>query len=82
MTNQFIQSNTNFETLLETWETNVQDFLTFVIKACGVEQESETFQFLHSNVTNEKELNAWVNVFDGDLDNVVGVTEAYKALVH
>ncbi|MCU6709425.1 hypothetical protein M6D81_11985 [Paenibacillus sp. J5C_2022] len=79
----FITSTTPFETLLESWETNVQDFLTFIIRCCGVEQKSETFAILNNNIKDVSDIEKFVEHFDGSLDNIEECTTLYqKSLVH
>jgi|GEM_PF-5549995 len=83
MSNQFVLSQTPFTTLLESWETNVSDFLTFMITACGVKEESDTFQVLQANIKSEKDIEKFVEFFDGNLDNIKNTTRLYQeSLVH
>lgn len=78
----FVLSTTPFETLLESFETNVHDFLTFVIKVCGVEQQSETFQYLRNNINTMDDVSKFIECFDGNIDGIEETTALYQTMAH
>lgn len=64
--------------LLTHWDENVSNFKLWLRKVCGVGYDSDLYIELDYLIKSENELNDFIEVFNGNIDDLHETTEKYK----
>jgi hypothetical protein len=72
-----------YDYLLMNWDRNVSNFKSWLQIVCGIKKESGLFQLIDEEIQSENDLQMWIQVWDGDLDEIETVTDLYMSrLIH
>lgn len=56
--------------LFYAWEESVENFLSYAVLCCGIEQDSNEYNLLQSVVTTQSELERFVELYEGDINHL------------
>lgn len=63
--------------LLYDWEVNIPTFFLWLEDACSIHRESELYKSLCKSITTNDDLDLFVQLFDGDFENIDRTAEKY-----
>lgn len=65
--------------LLEMWEDGVFYFRLWLERIAGIPIDSDTYKYLKDEIINMECLNQFIEVFDGNIDNIEMTAKLYQS---
>jgi hypothetical protein len=64
------------------WEDSIPEFFTWVEEVCGIHKESEIYKSLKGTMSTMRDLDIFIELFDGDFCRIERTVVKYLAKRH